>query len=70
MDIDFYWKICSDSANDHPGWRWGQVCFNILHIYRPDLANQVRGSRFDPFYVTATDDERYIRFVNFIQENW
>lgn len=35
---------------DHPEWRRGQTYFNVLYDLDPDLANEVRGTEFDPFY--------------------
>ena len=32
------------------GWREGQAAFNALHEVDPDLANEIRGTRLDPFY--------------------
>ena len=31
-------------------WRYGQALFNALVTYRPDISEQLRGTRFDPFY--------------------
>lgn len=31
-------------------WRYGQCLFNALDHYRQDIAVQLRGSKFDPFY--------------------
>ena len=39
--------------------RKGQAAFNALHTLDPDLANMVRGTRFDPFY----RDERVPDFL-------
>ena len=32
------------------GWREGQAAFNALHEVDPDLANDLRATRLDPFY--------------------
>jgi hypothetical protein len=70
MTIDEYWNAVLGTYNENPSLRWGQACFNVLNQYRRDLADMVCATRMDPFYARATDDERYIRFVNYIQENW
>ena len=46
--------------------RLGQNAFNLLREYRPDLAEEVRGSYADPFCL----DERLSEFEKFIRENW
>jgi hypothetical protein len=43
-------------ANNHD-WRAGQAAFNVLHDLRPDLADEIRGTRLDPFYRDAVGDE-------------
>lgn len=37
--------------NDKYPLRYGQMYFNLLEIARPALANQLRESLYDPFYV-------------------
>ena len=34
----------------YPTWRKGQTFFNTLHIEYPDIADQIRGTKNDPFY--------------------
>ena len=34
----------------YPDWRTGQAYFNIVHTYYPDIAEQVRGTKYDCFY--------------------
>lgn len=41
------------SLHDHPtngDKRLGQVYFNVLKDVRPDIAEHIRGTMFDPFY--------------------
>jgi hypothetical protein len=35
---------------DEPTWRYGQSLFNALYEINPEIANKIRGGRFDPFY--------------------
>ena len=49
--------------------RYCQAAFTHLHEVRPDLAEQVRGTDKDPFYIT-TSHPNWARFVAFIDENW
>lgn len=37
--------------------RAGQVFFTLLYDERPDVADSIRGSEFDPFYHDEVSDE-------------
>lgn len=50
--------------------RYCQAMFNHLSIVRPDLSEQVRGTDKDPFYCASPTEERWDRFVQFIETNW
>lgn len=58
----------------YPQERVGQRYFNELLEYRPQLAEQVRGTKNDPFYVPADRNPeqqlRFERFFSFILERW
>ena len=45
-------------------WRFGQVLFNILSEINPELANEIRGTKNDPFAV----DNNIPAFFNFLTE--
>ena len=47
-------------------WRVGQGAFNLLVQIRPDIAEMVRGSDYDPFY----DNSRLPLFYDFVMRNW
>lgn len=47
-------------------WRAGQSAFNLLVRVRPDLAELVRGSDFDPFH----SDNNLPEFYGFLCRNW
>ena len=49
--------------------RYGQAMFNHLFMVKPELAEKVRGTDMDPFYV-ETLDSRWERFVAFIEKEW
>lgn len=49
--------------------RWGQACFNVLWEYRPDLAEQIRGTDLDPFYKGEGNLDFWPAFYNFLTEN-
>ena len=46
--------------------RIGQVYFNVLHDMRPDIAEEIRGTQYDPFY----DDTRLIKFFSKVIDIW
>lgn len=45
--------------------RWGQFLFNALHDYDPSLANEIRGTENDPFYV-----DHVYEFCRYVSNNW
>jgi hypothetical protein len=48
------------SLHDHPtngGKRYGQVYFKILSEVRPDIAEHITGTMFDPFYKDELHDK-------------
>lgn len=49
-----------------PDWRIGQSAFNLLYRVRPDLAEMLRGSDFDPFY----KNENLAAFYSFVMRQW
>jgi hypothetical protein len=53
---------------EHPKFRTGQCCFNVLHNMYPDLANQLRGTEADPYYYN-TDDEKFELFWKWVDLN-
>jgi hypothetical protein len=60
--------------------RPGQNLFNSLEEYRPDLADKLRGTDIDPFYIpkdsdtsgkqTWSNQTRLNQAWQFIQDNW
>ncbi len=47
-----------------PHLRRGQCYYNALYTLRPDLANEICGTKLDPFYV----DERIPAFLEWLME--
>lgn len=58
----------ADYANQmaYHKWRKGQSLFNLLVRIRPDLAEMIRGSDYDPF----NRDERLPDFYDFLIRHW
>lgn len=72
MRLDEYWRKVADNSLLHIEWRYGQSAFNTLHEVRPELAKQIVGTDFDPFYIEdiARDLFKWRKFVDFVKENW
>jgi hypothetical protein len=53
-------------------WRYGQALFNHLLEVRPELAERVKGTDIDPFYLEgpAQDSNKWDRFIEFLESNW
>lgn len=49
-----------------PSIRYGQVYFNLLTGARPDIANELRGSRLDPFHHDEVTTETHA----FVEYKW
>jgi hypothetical protein len=45
-----------------PEWRTGQTFFNVLYTKYPDIANEIRGTQYDPFH----NDERVMTCCEYI----
>jgi len=53
---------------DTPSWRYGQTVFNCLCDINPELAENIRGGAWDPFYTT----ELFLidECLDHIERNW
>ena len=49
---------------DFPQLRLGQAHFNKLYEFYPELANEIRGTKNDPYYL----DVRVTDFIKYIKE--
>ena len=70
QQFSLYCIMVSVARNEFPSWREGQAYFNVLKDMHPEIADEIRGGLFDPFYdddtVTAFIAELYTNYV--IQE--
>lgn len=53
-------------ADTNPHWRLGQAAFNVLYQCRPDLSEQIRATRLDPFHNSDT----LTAFYEWTERNW
>ena len=70
MTLAEFWVAVAMCRVETPDWRLGQCAFNALRQFRPELAEQIRGTFADPFYSDSTEDVRYLAFANFVGKNW
>jgi hypothetical protein len=71
MDMQTYFSRVIEIWNTNAHLRLGQVYFNQLAAFRPELAEQVRGKyNLDPFYADSTNDKRIVNFIQFVVQNW
>lgn len=65
--VDFEWFKNHIWGSPMPlHWRVGQFAFNELLRFRPDLAEQIRGTELDPFH----QDSRLPAFLESLEEKW
>lgn len=72
MKLWQYWQsvgmlVAGSVAGSRRTQRKGQIAMNLLSDVRPDLADKVRGTDLDPFYVDARLDDK---FAKWLEENW
>jgi hypothetical protein len=46
-----YLEAAYKAADSNPSWRWGQTLFNTLYTLEPELANEIRATELDTFYM-------------------
>lgn len=63
---DFHLRVDKTFGSVKDTQRFGQYYFNCLHSLRPELANQIRGNKLDPFYKDNVPAET----MKFVAENW
>lgn len=68
MDFKDYYEDVIDVLVREPEWRIGQAAFNVLMDYRPNLAEEIRATRLDPFFKSTWEDCE--AFFAFAEENW
>ena len=57
-------KVLIEAPLLYSKWRKGQAYFNYLYQLHPDVADEIRGTEYDPFY----NDSRIEKFLNKISE--
>lgn len=67
---DFYAQVSLRFLQLKNEQRFGQVLFNELVLYRPELAERIRATDLDPFHMDPDDREFWDRFTQWIWVNW
>jgi len=49
----------------YPEWREGQSFFNALNLLVPEVANEIRGTEYDPYHV----NNRLVKCMEYIASN-
>lgn len=68
MNLNILNATIKQMKEDCPNWRYGQCCFNALHLLYPALANTIRGTSDDPFFSDSEDDELVLQFWEFCED--
>jgi hypothetical protein len=66
MTFDEFLATVKQTEADKPHWRRGQTVFNVLYQLRPDLAERIRTTDLDPFYL----DNRVPWTLAWIEDEW
>lgn len=68
-----YNEFVSTTSKEYENWRkidstyrYGQCVFNILAALRPDISEQIRATKIDPFYREYVSQD----FWSFVEERW
>jgi len=64
--LDFCVEVSKAINTRHPSLRRGQVAYNLLFDFRPDLAREIVGTNVDPFH----DDSKINMFMHRLAELW
>ena len=61
-----FMALATRTYTDNRNIRYGQHWFNVLYLYRPALANELRSMDIDPFHHNFLTPE----CVQFIDQRW
>lgn len=62
-----YLMVCMATyKGSHSTLRMGQVYYNVLYTYRPNLGTEVNGGDMDPFHI----DSRIPQFLSWVEAHW
>lgn len=50
FDLEKFVVKVEEAKRIFPTWREGQTLFNVLFVEYSELANEIRDTKYDPFY--------------------
>lgn len=68
MTFQQYLSEVNKALYEYRSWRIGQAYFNVLHRVRPTLANHIRATRLDPFYLNTPLACQ--SFLDWLERHW
>ena len=66
INYDKFLQLVEKYQKSVKDWRYGQAYFNILSSVRPELAELIRGSMYDPFHKDEVSDQIH----TYIKSKW
>jgi hypothetical protein len=67
MELSEFFSFISRLTEDRPEYeRLGQRAFNLLYSTHPEIANQIRGTKYDPFYVDSKIVDFLVKLLEFV----
>lgn len=74
MTLTGFYVEVTKACNANPTWRYGQALFNTLLDHDAKMAEEIRGTELDPFYLDHTEPNHntpsWERIYSYISENW
>lgn len=68
MTFNEYVAEVTRQHTENRNWRLGQTYFNVLYEFRPDLSEQIRATKLDPFYLTESSELLVV--LAWIKSHW
>lgn len=63
--VDETVELTSNMMDENPQWRFGQAFFNALNKLDPEMGDEIRGTKYDPFH----NDNKITACMTYIKEN-
>ena len=64
--LKYFFDLFYKTLSNNPNYRIGQCYFNVLWEIDPELANEIRGTEVDPFYL----DKKIPDFLETLAKKW
>jgi len=67
LEIRVFEHLCELMLR-HDNWRYGQALFNSLYEFAPTVADKIRGTDLDTFYLDDETDETFKNLSTYLRE--